>query len=325
MKKRVVIIDGLNTYLRNYIVNPSLSTNGDPIGGLKGFLGSLQKLSRELKPDQIIIAWDGPGGSQRRKAINKKYKEGRKPIRLNRSVKLLTEEQNIVNKVWQQTRLHEYLNEMPVSQILLDGIEADYIIAQICNEMPSDDIEKVIISSDKDFIQRCDQATVLYRPIQNKVLNKKTVIEEYKISPNWFALARAITGDKSDNLAGVGGVGLKTIARRFPFFSDPDKASCFYQLFEHCRENVDGPKVYKTVLEKRELVEENYKLMQLYAPTISPQNKGRIRSAIFDMEHQFNKTGVVKMMIQDGFGATDWTGLFGTFRKIVVDNKSEKC
>ena len=60
-KKRVVIIDGLNTYLRNYIVNPSLSTNGDPIGGLKGFLSSLQKLSRELKPDHLVIVWDGPG------------------------------------------------------------------------------------------------------------------------------------------------------------------------------------------------------------------------------------------------------------------------
>ena len=97
-----MIIDGLNTYLRNYIVNPSLSTNGDPIGGLKGFLGSLQKLSRELKPDQIIVAWDGPGGSQRRKTVNKNYKEGRKPIRLNRSVKLLTEEENVKNKIWQQ-------------------------------------------------------------------------------------------------------------------------------------------------------------------------------------------------------------------------------
>ena len=239
MKKRVMIIDGLNTYLRNYIVNPSLSTNGDPIGGLKGFLGSLQKLSRELKPDQIIVAWDGPGGSQRRKTVNKNYKEGRKPIRLNRSVKLLTEEENVKNKIWQQTRLHEYLNEMPVSQILLEGIEADDIIAQICNEMYVGEYEKVIVSSDKDFIQRCDNSTVLYRPIQKKVLNKNSVIDEYKISPNWFALARAITGDKSDNLAGVGGVGLKTIARRFPFFNDPHRASCFYQLYEHCRENID--------------------------------------------------------------------------------------
>ena len=324
MKKRVMIIDGLNTYLRNYIVNPSLSTNGDPIGGLKGFLGSLQKLSRELKPDQIIVAWDGPGGSQRRKTVNKNYKEGRKPIRLNRSVKLLTEEENVKNKIWQQTRLHEYLNEMPVSQILIEGIEADDIIAQICNEMYVGDYEKVIVSSDKDFIQRCDNSTVLYRPIQKKVLNKNTVIDEYKISPNWFALARAITGDKSDNLAGVGGVGLKTIARRFPFFSDPHRASCFYQLYEHCRENLDGPKVYKTVLENKDLIESNYKLMQLYAPTISPQNKAKIRSAVFDLEPEFNKTGVLAMMIQDGFGQTDWSDLFATFRKIVVDNKSER-
>ena len=324
MKKRVMIIDGLNTYLRNYIVNPSLSTNGDPIGGLKGFLGSLQKLSRELKPDQIIVAWDGPGGSQRRKTVNKNYKEGRKPIRLNRSVKLLTEEENVKNKIWQQTRLHEYLNEMPVSQILLEGIEADDIIAQICNEMYVGEYEKVIVSSDKDFIQRCDNSTVLYRPIQKKVLNKNSVIDEYKISPNWFALARAITGDQSDNLAGVGGVGLKTIARRFPFFNEPHKASCFYQLYEHCRENLDGPKVYKNVLENKDLIESNYKLMQLYAPTISPQNKAKIRSAVFDLEPEFNKTGVLAMMIQDGFGQTDWSDLFATFRKIVVDNKSER-
>ena len=318
-----MIIDGLNTYLRNYIVNPSLSTNGDPIGGLKGFLSSLQKLSRELKPDKIVVAWDGPGGSQRRKTVNKGYKEGRKPIRLNRSVKLLSEEENAKNKVWQQTRLHEYLNEMPVSQVLIEGIEADDIIAQVCNDMFNKDYEKVIVSSDKDFIQKCDNSTVLYRPIQNKVLSKRTVIEEYNISPNWFALARAIAGDKSDNLPGVGGVGLKTIARRFPFFSE-DKASCFYQLFEHCKENVDGPKVYRTILEKKNLVENNYKLMQLYAPSMSPQNKSIIRNAVFELEPEFNKTGVLKMMIEDGFGATDWTDLFATFRKIVVDNKTER-
>jgi len=319
VKKRVMIIDGLNTYLRNYIVNPSLSTNGDPIGGLKGFLSSLQKLSRELKPDHLVIIWDGPGGSQRRKAVNKNYKEGRKPIRLNRSVKLLSEEENIKNKVWQQTRLFEYLNNMPVSQIMIEGIEADDIIAYVCNEMTN--TEKVIVSSDKDFIQKCDHETVLYRPIQKKVLNKKTVVEEYGIAPSHFALARAIVGDKSDNLVGVPGVGLKTVAKRFPFFGELDRASCFYRLYNHCEENKDKVKVYKTILENRKLIETNYKLMQLYAPEISPQNKRKIRTAIFDMEPQFNKTGIIKMMNEDGFGVYDWSGLFATFRKIVVDNK----
>ena len=322
MKKRVIIIDGLNTYLRNYIVNPSLSTNGDPIGGLKGFLSSLQKLSRELKPDHLVIVWDGPGGSQRRKAVNKNYKEGRKPIRLNRSVKLLSEEEDAKNKIWQQTRLFEYLNHMPVSQIMIPGIEADDIIALICNEMPN--TEKVIVSSDKDFIQKCDHETVLYRPIQKKVLNKKTVTEEYGIAPNWFALARAIAGDKSDNLNGISGIGLKTIARRFPFFSELGRASCFYKLYNHCEENKNSVKAYRDILENKKLIEENYKLMQLYAPAISPQNKAKVRSAIFDMKPEFNKTGIIKMMNQDGFGVYDWTTLFAIFRKIVVDFKSEK-
>ena len=53
--KRVMIVDALNAYFRAFIVNPSLSTNGQPIGGLKGFLGILQKLCRDIKPDLSLI------------------------------------------------------------------------------------------------------------------------------------------------------------------------------------------------------------------------------------------------------------------------------
>tara|TARA_Y100001938_G_C8039072_1_gene405115 strand:- start:352 stop:1323 length:972 start_codon:yes stop_codon:yes gene_type:complete len=321
MKKRVLIIDALNAYLRNYIVNPSLSTNGEPIGGLKGFLSTLQKLCREMRPDKIVVIWDGPGGSQRKRILNKGYKEGRKPIRMNRTVKIMSDEEEVKNKIWQQTRLFEYLNHMPVSQIMIEGIEADDIIAHACNVMRG--YEKVIVSSDKDFIQLCDGETILFRPIQKKILNKKTVVEEYKISPNWFALARAIAGDKSDNLAGVSGVGLKTIARRFPFFGEEHGTSCFDTLFQHCENNIDGPKVYKNILENKELIQKNYKIMQLYAPSISPQSKEMTRFAIEEMKPEFNKTGVIKMMFEDGFGEVAWADLFATFNKIVVDNKTQ--
>ena len=40
--------------LRAYIVDPSISTNGDPIGGIKGFIKILQRHVRETKPDQIV-------------------------------------------------------------------------------------------------------------------------------------------------------------------------------------------------------------------------------------------------------------------------------
>ena len=105
--KRVLIIDALNAYLRAYIVDPSLSTNGQPIGGLKGFIKILQKLVRETKPDNIIIAWDGPDGSRKRKTMDKNYKAGRKPIRLNRAIRNLTEDEELANKMWQQKRIIE--------------------------------------------------------------------------------------------------------------------------------------------------------------------------------------------------------------------------
>ena len=52
---RVVVIDALNMFIRNYIVNPMISTNGNPIGGTVGFLNSVKKLMREARPDQLII------------------------------------------------------------------------------------------------------------------------------------------------------------------------------------------------------------------------------------------------------------------------------
>ena len=96
-KKRLLIVDALNMYFRAYIVDPSLSTNGQPIGGVKGFLKILNKLVRESKPDQIVVCWDGQGGSTRRKIVNKNYKEGRKPIRLNRDIRNLTESEELNN------------------------------------------------------------------------------------------------------------------------------------------------------------------------------------------------------------------------------------
>ena len=50
--KRVLIIDGTNAFYRSYIVNPTIAKNGQPIGGVIGFLKSLQKLIREIMPEQ---------------------------------------------------------------------------------------------------------------------------------------------------------------------------------------------------------------------------------------------------------------------------------
>ena len=316
--KRVLLIDALNLFIRNYIVDPSLSTNGHPIGGAKGFIKSLQAVCRTINPDLILVAWDG--GSQKRKSMDKNYKAGRKPVRLNRDIHNMTAGEQEDNKNWQQERIIEYLNEMPILQSYVENVEADDIIALVSQSQALSEHHKIILSSDKDFIQLCDDTTILYRPIQKEILNKKRILEQFQIHPTNFALARAIAGDKSDNLPGVGGAGLATISKRFPFLSE-EKAYTIQELVDYA-ENADSKlKVFKNIIENKDLIEKNYKMMQLYAPCISAQSAQHIRRMIGNPELTFNKTGVRAMMIEDGFGAYDWNDLFTLLNRITVENK----
>mgnify|MGYP003625311284 FL=1 len=318
--KRLLIIDALNMYFRAYIVDPSLSTNGQPIGGMKGFLKILQKLVRDTKPDEIVICWDGEGGSQKRKTKNKGYKEGRKPIRLNRDIRNLSANEEIANKIWQQTRLAEYLNELPIVQLVLPAVEADDIVSVVSQHPLYNGWQKVIVSSDKDFFQLCDNETVVLRPIQKEIVNQKSLVEQYGIHPKNFALARAIAGDKSDNLPGVGGVGLPTVSKRFPFLAENISFGTD-SLIIHAEENKGNVKAYTSVIEHQDLIRDNYRLMQLYTPSLSVQGRKKIDYALENFEPELAKTNVKAMMIEDGFGVVNFTDLFAAMNKIVADSK----
>jgi len=321
--KRLLIIDQLNLFFRSYIVDPSISTNGQPIGGLKGVIKSLQKIVRETRPDQIIICWDGPGGSAKRKIISKSYKEGRKPPRLNRGTRVLTESEEKTNKTWQLQRLTEYFNNMPLIQFMFSGVEADDVIAYLAKHQHYEDWQKVIVSSDKDFFQLLDEKTVVYRPVQKQVLNMKHLIKEYNIHPNNFAIARAMVGDKSDNLEGVGGIGLATAYKRFPFLSE-EKSTTLTDILNHSKKQLKEKelKAYKNVIDKARIFKRNYKMMQLYAPLLDISAKKVIHETIQEATFAFNKTETIKMMTQDGFGEIGLHELFAFFNRIVVDQRT---
>lgn len=320
--KRLLVIDSLNMFFRAYIVDPSVSENGDPIGGIKGYLKILQKLLRETKPDKAIICWDGPGGSQKRRQTVKEYKAGRKPLRLNRNVDLLDGEERMQNQIYQQTRLVEYINQTPIIQLMLEGVEADDIISFVVNDPRHTGWQKVIVSSDKDFYQLCDDETIIYRPIQKEVLNKNNVIEKFDIHPANFALARAIAGDKSDNLKGVDRVGLPTVAKRLPFLKE-EKTFTIDDVFNYCKEQESSVKAYDNIVEQIDVVATNYKMMQLYTPSISVQGRNKIRWTLDEFEYEFNKTQFLKMTVEDGFGSGDWTSLFSSMKNICVKHKTE--
>lgn len=322
--KRLMIIDSLNLFIRNYLVSPALSTNGQPIGGILGYLRSLQKYTREIRPDEIVIVWDGPGGSRKKKSIIKNYKEGRKPIKLNRNVKVLTDNEELENKIWQQTRLIEYLNNFPIIQFLEPDVEADDLIAFVSQSHKYADWHKIIVSSDKDFIQLCNNSTILFRPIQNEVLTTKKIVEDFSIHPNNFAVARSMAGDKSDNIVGLSGVGLKTVAKYLPFLSE-EKSYTFTEIEGYCRqqqeEGVIKTKFFETLLDNIELVRNNYRATQLYSPNISVQVAQKTRNTLRDFEFELNITDTTKMLLEDGAGSSNFEDMYSSFRKIITENK----
>ena len=317
---RVVVIDALNMFIRNYIVNGMISSNGNPIGGAVGFLNSLKKVMRESKPDQVVICWDGAGGSQKRRETVKEYKQGRKPIRKNYEVEGMSVQSQKENMVWQQQILMEMLNEMPIMQLVLDRVEADDIIAMITQSPRYKGWQKVIVSSDKDFLQLLDGETVLYRPIQKKAWTKQTVIDEYGIAPENFVIARAIAGDKSDNLAGIQGAGLKTISKRLSFLCE-DKMHTLDTVYDHCT-NIDSKlKFFERIVEGWDTVETNYKVMNLTPPSISVQGRQKINYAVENFQLELNATGLKKASVSHGFGSYNWVEMLTMFRGMIEKSK----
>jgi 5'-3' exonuclease len=159
------------------------------------------------------------------------------------------------------------------------------------------------------------------------MLNAGRIVETIGVHPRNMALARAMAGDASDNLPGIKGAGLKTIQKRLPFLAE-DKDYTIPEVLDYCAKSAKGSRVkfYDTVIESKKLVEHNYKMMQLYAPQMSVQAKQFTQEAVENFECDFNRTELIRMMREDGFGELNWEDLKSQLNKInyeCVDNASE--
>ena len=159
--------------------------------------------------------------------------------------------------------------------------------------------------------------TIIYRPVQNEIVNRKKIVDEFGIHPNNFAISRAICGDNSDNLQGIRGAGLATIAKRIPFLKE-EKSATFDDIFQYCNEQKGNIKLYDSILESKDVVTKNYKIMQLYAPSVQPSVKHTVRDSINEYPLELKKSEIRKMLMTDGIGELDWTDLFVSLNRIVM-------
>lgn len=309
MPKTYLIVDGTNTFIRNFCIVPSIDSSGNSIGGVVGFLKSLNLFVKLTRPTDIIIVFDGPGGSQRRRTLFKDYKSQRKIAKLKRNYE--HELDNVKdNKIYQILKLRKYLQSLPVSVIEIENIEADDTIAYLVSFLEGD--KKVIVSTDKDFYQLLTSETIIYSPSLKKFINSRTCFDIFNINSKNFALAKSIVGDKSDNIPGIRGVGFKTAIKLFPFLGDDIKYSVS-DLISFCKKQND--KKYDKFISNEETLIRNYKLVQLESSIISMYSSGKIKNEL-NQKNKFNLTELRKDLIRDGINIEE--DLFMSFRPFLL-------
>ena len=286
--ENVLIIDGLNTFIRVFSVIPTTNDNGTHIGGIVGFLKSIGYTINMFRPTRCIIIWDGKGGSSRRRKMYPEYKAKRKTnIRLNRAYDFETIEEERANMIRQIQRTIEYLDFLPITMLSIDNVEADDIIAYTAKQVLTDS-KVTIMSSDKDFLQLVDDRISVWAPTKKKLYTPENVLEEYGIPSHNLLMYRIFDGDKSDNINGVFGYGLKTVIKKLPFLQEDKQFSVDDAITE-----VDE------LEEHREIMERNYDLMQLHNVNISASAKTKTIDKIREPIPKLNKETFKKMFLDD--------------------------
>ena len=293
----VLLIDGLNTFIRAFSVNPSLNEDGSHVGGLVGFLKSVRFAVNKFKPTRCVIVFDGKGGSKPRQKIYSQYKAGRKVrSRLNRNVDWATTPQDEHESMKLQIgRLIEYLEHLPLTILALDKLEADDIISYVTN-VTLKDSKTTIMSTDKDFLQLVSPRVQLYSPTKKITYDEELVKKEFGIYPQNMLTCRVIDGDKSDGIPGVRGIGIKTLIKEFPELTQNEKFD-IKRLLDSASSKTT--KASKLISNNEYIVKRNYLLMQLQDPDISNHTKLKITDAVNSMTPQLIKYKFQRLFVED--------------------------
>ncbi|MBI5073600.1 MAG: DNA polymerase I [Nitrospirae bacterium] len=207
------IIDGNSYVYRAYYAIKSLTNSkGFPTNAILGFTNMLLKIIRDKKPEGLVVSFDSPAMTERQMMFGQ-YKANRKEIPADLVVQLPH-----IRKVI--SALHIKVFEMP-------GYEADDIIGTIAKRAASEGSNVYIVTADKDMLQLVDERVKVYDPMKDRMLDRAYVLERFGVGPERVTEYMALTGDASDNIPGVKGIGEKTAKELLASFAS------IKELLEH--------------------------------------------------------------------------------------------
>ncbi len=219
-KEVFMLIDGSAMVHRAYhAMPPFLTASGVPTGAVSGFFSMFLKLVQQLKPAYIVVAFDRPKPTFRQE-MYVGYQAQRPKMESD-----LSDQFGAIIKI---------LNEAKITQIGIDGFEADDIIGTLSERANKMGILTYIVTGDRDMLQLVDNDTLILMPIKGisevKIMDEDSVKEKYGVTPPQIVDLKGLTGDASDNYPGVPGVGPKTAATLI------EKYGNFENIYKHIDE-----------------------------------------------------------------------------------------
>jgi len=299
--ERILMIDGLNLFFRNFAMMNMVNQNGVHIGGLGGFFRSLGAEIRRVDPTQVYVIFDGAGSANARKNLLPEYKSGRDLQRITNWEAFDDIEDEHDAKVDQMVRVIQYLKTLPVKTITLPKVEADDVIAYLSDIIPEKPEDKVfIVSSDKDFLQLINKNVIVYRPMEKEFYTEETVVEKFNMSPHNFILYKTLMGDNSDKVKGVKGLGEKKLRKLFPELSERDLS--LDDIYNICESKFKENVIYARVIQHIDELEKNYKIMDLSNPMLDENDKKYLTQVVKTNDYHYLPDQFVAFYNEDKLG-----------------------
>lgn len=312
MSSPVLIVDGLNFFMRHFAAHPGMSDSGEHVGGFVGFLGGLGSLCAAHKPCRVIVVWESGGNAKRRAALSS-YKDGRRAVKLNRYYEDDIPA-TIKNHVDQVSLLTQALSHLPVTQIYVRDTEADDVIGYL-GRYTFVATDTILVSSDKDLLQLVNDKVRQWSPGSKVMYDPDVVIEKFGVSPENFITARVFVGDSSDAIAGVKGAGFKSLSKWFPELRER-RFVPHREIIAAANERSDAAgKTLRNIAESESIADRNWKLMHLDTSRLNGDQIKRIEDQL-EKSGLTNKMALLRMLSTNGMLKFDIDRSFSTISAV---------
>lgn len=200
---RLLLVDGHYYLYRSfYAIRGLRNSRDEPTNAIYGYAKAIRKMLADLRPDFAAVVWDS-GLPERRTTLQPEYKQNRTSM----------PDDLRPQEAW----LQENISLFGPASVSAENTEADDLIASYARAAAGEGAEIVIATNDKDILQMVDDRIRIYSTAKTDtggesycLLGEAEVHGKWGVPPARIADVLALTGDSSDNIPGVAGIGAKT-------------------------------------------------------------------------------------------------------------------